>query len=654
MNLVDDPWIPAVCAGRVRMVSLIALFEEGASISDLALPTIEKISVLKLLICITHAAIDGPRNHEDWMSSLACIPASAVKYLEKWRQSFHLLGSRAFLQMDNLSHARESGKKKDAEKTWVAKLSLSRRCGSNKVIHDNSAFCRTPQNPAKLAIDLLTYQNFCVGGTCSEVVWNGSVLPCSGDKSPASSDCPMYIFVHTGNIITTIHANLTNKEQMAMQGVRWGCPVWENPPQSIADDEWLRTYLGRIVPMQQTVKIDKNCYDIILGAGFKKSKICEPWLSYYIGNDEKIKTLPVKMDKAPWRVLPSIVAVNAAKTNHGALVLDNHRDQKNIDIWIGGLVTNQSRIVGEVESSIFLDKKIIDDRELSDYADGVRHAEDVMSKMRDAYRVYIDGVSSRTLPRSKAKAFKKIVDGMTLKYWASVDGFSDLLLKSVAGDLPRSLNKKNVSYIVWLQTAWGKECRSAAIDILSKYCHRSSGLQIMAYMEAIGIFNGENKSGKKDKSTMNCHESAREYISHLQQYAEDKGVCAMLRKMRSETTRHYAWPYLGRFLREDNVRAYEVIGAIWAIKPSKDATVGNDSLAAAMKKTTHSYTCQSNRLRRLLSCDRDELVTSIYPICKNLITHDVRVDVVRLLSDIIYWGEDVKLRWARDFWGGEK
>ena len=61
MNLIIDPWIPAVRAnGRRELFSLQDLFAQAQELHDLAVKPHERVALMRLLLCITQAALDGP------------------------------------------------------------------------------------------------------------------------------------------------------------------------------------------------------------------------------------------------------------------------------------------------------------------------------------------------------------------------------------------------------------------------------------------------------------------------------------------------------------------------------------------------------------------------------------------------------------------
>ena len=93
MNLTFDPWIPVIGDdGRQRSVSLHDLFASAHELRDLSVKPHEKIALLRLLTCITQAALDGPKDYDAWETCRGSIQSAAKCYLDKWSASFELFG----------------------------------------------------------------------------------------------------------------------------------------------------------------------------------------------------------------------------------------------------------------------------------------------------------------------------------------------------------------------------------------------------------------------------------------------------------------------------------------------------------------------------------------------------------------------------------
>jgi CRISPR system Cascade subunit CasA len=93
MNLTTDAWIPIVWNdGKPGTVSLREAFERGDDIQDLAVRPHERIALIRLLICIAQAALDGPADYDDWKACRLKIAPAARDYLKRWHAAFELLG----------------------------------------------------------------------------------------------------------------------------------------------------------------------------------------------------------------------------------------------------------------------------------------------------------------------------------------------------------------------------------------------------------------------------------------------------------------------------------------------------------------------------------------------------------------------------------
>ena len=130
MNLTTEPWIPTVWNdGEFRMVSLSDVFAHGEEVSDLAVRPPERVSLMRLLICVAHAALDGPANREDWQTCRTKIAPCALDYLRRWGAAFDLFGSaQRYLQVSGLEKPRNESK--DDEGNLVSKLDFALATGN--------------------------------------------------------------------------------------------------------------------------------------------------------------------------------------------------------------------------------------------------------------------------------------------------------------------------------------------------------------------------------------------------------------------------------------------------------------------------------------------------------------------------------------------
>jgi len=140
---------------------------------------------------------------------------------------------------------------------------------------------------------------------------------------------------------------------------------------------------------------------------------------------------------------------------------------------------------------------------------------------------------------------------------------------------------------------------------------------------------------------------AARLLTGLRQLKDDRGAMADLRCAVSPTTLHRAWPLLARFGGIGNSRI-EAVAGFFACHPLETHT-GN------MGTTCHRLAGENNsfagRFRRLLSCDRDEIGERLRPVILAAKAKEIPVNYEELFADLCYWGDKVKARWAREYWG---
>src|SRR5208282_2347265 len=105
MNVAFEPWIPVVTiTGDRQLVSISEVFADGVQYADLSVRPHERVSLMRLFLCVAHAALDGPKNYDEWRTVPRKLPEVALEYLIKWKNSFELFHSeKPWLQVAGLS-----------------------------------------------------------------------------------------------------------------------------------------------------------------------------------------------------------------------------------------------------------------------------------------------------------------------------------------------------------------------------------------------------------------------------------------------------------------------------------------------------------------------------------------------------------------------
>ena len=371
MNLMTEPWIPIVWAdGRAGTVSLCEVFEHGEEIRDLAVRPHERIAVMRLLICIAQAALDGPTDYDDWKTCQPKIVPAAVDYLRRWRSAFELFGDgQRFLQVANLRKPPKKPNGDDDEGNSTSKLDLALATGNNTTLFDNAGGSDRAFASGELALMLTAFQCFSPGGRIGAALWNGEETPGRGssDHAPCLAGGMLHTLLRGDSLLVTVRKNLMTKRQAEQffGQESWGRPVWELMPQGLASTEAVRnanlTYLGRLVPMTRAIWLADDGQSLILANGiqygsYEKDGWREPSATIVTGT---IKGQPARVvvrastDKAVWRELHALTVKAVGDKPGGPAALQHVSEDEPFDLWVGGLVANKAKLVDTTESVFY-------------------------------------------------------------------------------------------------------------------------------------------------------------------------------------------------------------------------------------------------------------------------------------------------------------
>lgn len=467
MNLVTEAWIPVVRPdGKRGTVSLMQVFTEGRQFADLAVRPHERIALMRLLICIAQAALDGPEDIDAWDEASNALPQAAKNYLEKWEPWFNLFDSdKPFLQIADVekpikekpvkisvpetsSGNKRRKKKQDEENKGdeqtsslvrVSKLDFALATGANTTLFDHLGAPNVDRDfsIASLAIWLLTFQNFSPGGTIGVALWKEKptlgwssypkIKPGQSGHAPCLPKNMLHAFIRRENLLNTILANLLTKDAVSEHFGKeaWGHPIWEKFPTGIDDSDAIKnatqTYLGRLAPLTRCIKLNQDGKEMLLANGLKypvfdeDAKECFPAepSATVIRNREKTKRLLLGANpgKAIWRELSSLII---ARTNEkgsigGPLTLRNVPANEKFDLWTGALLTERGKaanILDTVESVLEVNAGMRTDNGRVAYDAEIQWAEGLAGKLGwavETYRKESDGGWEGRLKAAKDK-----------------------------------------------------------------------------------------------------------------------------------------------------------------------------------------------------------------------------------------------------------
>jgi CRISPR system Cascade subunit CasB len=142
-------------------------------------------------------------------------------------------------------------------------------------------------------------------------------------------------------------------------------------------------------------------------------------------------------------------------------------------------------------------------------------------------------------------------------------------------------------------------------------------------------------------------ETAERLLPYLRQLKSDRGAMANLRSALSHSKVPRAWPLLARVGGIGNPRV-ETVAGLFAYHPDEIHTGNLGTTCRWLRERHESFDA---RFRRLLACDRDEICERVRPVVLAAKSKGVPVNYEALFLDLCYWGDKVKARWAREYWG---
>lgn len=436
MNLITDPWIPvADTNGNNRPVGLEELFIELEQIHDLAVKPHERVALMRFLICIIQATIK-PADEGEWQDCKSLISSKVVNYLQLRKSDpfFELFGKGEqfnFLQVPNLEGKGKKKNKKASEEDEdeesancsVSKLDMMLSSGNNATLFDNSAGTKRTFPVPRIALNLLTFQNFSTTGRIGEGLWNKADTPGKGSSKQAPCTTRIHSLIMGDKLLDTLHLNILSGDLVGNNYGRdkdenpiWGVPLWELPVNSLEDTAAKKnatmTYLGRLVPISRCIRLccDENgtCESMILANCLtypEYPEFRESSITLIQNNKKENIALSASLEKGLWRQLSSISIKQKEGTNSGPLALCNLMDNQSCKLWSGTLVADKAKILDTLESVYDLPANMFKDIGRRIYERGIALAETWSKKLGYAIKEYSVRLKSEQSPKEKARFF---------------------------------------------------------------------------------------------------------------------------------------------------------------------------------------------------------------------------------------------------------
>jgi CRISPR system Cascade subunit CasB len=154
-------------------------------------------------------------------------------------------------------------------------------------------------------------------------------------------------------------------------------------------------------------------------------------------------------------------------------------------------------------------------------------------------------------------------------------------------------------------------------------------------------------------STNTFTDQARQRIEGLVELKADRGKLADLRCWFRDASRPRAYPTLVQLRGSLEDDAYNTVAALYAYHAEHREGVGD--LGALLRKLAQEHNTFEGRVRRLLCCDKEEVLNHLRPVVLAAKRESTPVDYLQLYLDLRdwgrdYWGNEVRKRWATAFW----
>jgi CRISPR system Cascade subunit CasA len=526
MNVACDPWIPVVTiSGKPKLASLENVLTEGENFADLAVRPHERVSLMRLFLCVAHAALNGPKNYGEWCDVPKRLPEAVMTYLTEWKDSFELFhNEKPWLQVAKLNLLPSDKGDDDDEKGWstLNKLCFTRASGNNSTLfdHESNGGESTEYTTEEIALNLLTFQNFFVaGGKASSRLWAKIEMknPPNPKGGPCSGKSILFAFLRDKDLCKSIHLNLNTYEDLKYlygDSQDWlGKPLWEMPIKSPTDHEAImnatQTHIGRLVPQTRILRVNEDRKRVLLGPGFLYPKFQDEkntfspdlFATIVMNREGERELLSARPHRAVWRELHSLTVrrKNTSDSSRGPLCLLNSPDASSCDIIVSAMITNPrqaAEVVDLIESVFHISARLNTDDGTATYEAEVKTAESMSSRLGWAVEVYRGEVDHgwegrlKSAGPSKGELKAKLHALATTHYWTTVEKNLPLLMTHIeAIGTDAAIPTRDV----WRKVIFATACGAYRIA-----CGQETPRQIRAFARGWQKLTGKRKESESE------------------------------------------------------------------------------------------------------------------------------------------------------------
>ena len=270
-----------------------------------------------------------------------------------------------------------------------------------------------------------------------------------------------------------------------------GRPIWEHLPSCAGDtaavENATSTYLGRLVPLSRSIRLQSDGTTIIRANGldFPSFPAFREASATIIQRKDELGLLSASTGRSLWRQLGPITVrrKSARDPISGPLALMHDLRSNEAGIWVGALVTGgDGKIEDVVEGFYQIPRLMLDVPGRMAYERSVQHADAAESALIQAVKQFA----------SELKIVNPAYDRARQCFWTRVEQSLPALFAvacelTTQEELPKS--------------KWGRAVQAAALDAYRQVCPCQTPRQIQAH--ALGLrrlsFNTNSKSAKPKK-----------------------------------------------------------------------------------------------------------------------------------------------------------
>ncbi|MCK9523819.1 MAG: type I-E CRISPR-associated protein Cse1/CasA [Proteobacteria bacterium] len=497
MNVAFDPWIPVLDSkGNRVLVSPWDILTGGHQYIDLVVRPHERVALMRFLISLSHAALDGPRDFDAWESVPQDLPDAAQNYLKKWKEAFELFHpQKPWLQIAELQKTKSSNAANNTDDwTPVSKLNFSLATGNNTTLFDHKGLDKEREiSLEETIVSMITFQCFSLAGLSSQVFWNSQQSEKTAKDAPCAPSSMLHTFIRGSNLMETLHANLPWYEYVQQHYLKnnIGRPIWELFPKDLNDSKAIEnattTYLGRLVPLSRFILLSSSAQKMLWGAGLAYPNYAggfppEPTATVYVrkfNKKEEPALLPFRTNKAYWRELPSILLTKDINNIGGPFSLQMLPENQDFDVLVAALARDQANVVDVKESVYSIPSKIRSEEGLNIFKEEVDYCDEVANKLGWAIETYRQEIDAGWEGRLKMAGPKtsdlknKLKEQAALRFWTQVENKLSYLYETTKA--------LGTDAFAPTQSTWRKLVYATACDSFRATCGQNTPRQMRAF-----------------------------------------------------------------------------------------------------------------------------------------------------------------------------